>query len=141
MVLTLIIATGVFFVLVQIPDSTLAISEALKYSSMIYGTFSIMVTFTELFYNFNKYLRAGVRFCSKLTIRVMDILGFVIGVGVEIGWWFSGYSWIISDIIFTCMMIATIKLFKFWSLRIALFCFVLLTLVLGTFMIISSLIN
>ena len=108
---------------------------------MIYGTFSIMVTFTELFYNFNKYLRAGVRFCSKLTIRVMDILGFVIGVGVEIGWWFSGYSWIISDIIFTCMMIATIKLFKFWSLRVALFCFVLLTLVLGTFMIISSLIN
>ena len=41
-------------------------------------------------------------------------------------WWFTHKNWIMSDILTTCIVISTIKVFKFTSLKLALVSYVLL---------------
>ena len=50
-------------------------------------------------------------FCKeliKVRIRVMDILGFAIGVGVMAAWFFNHSNYILSDIIFVCIYLVFI---------------------------------
>lgn len=53
----------------------------------------------------------------------MDIIGLALGVGICYGWYFSNNNWILSDFITIFMWIGTIKLFKFTSLKMAVFSF------------------
>jgi uncharacterized paraquat-inducible protein A len=48
----------------------------------------------------------------------MDVLGFLLGVGVISVWFFTGRKWMASDVIFIFIYISTIKLVKFGSLKI-----------------------
>ena len=58
-----------------------------------------------------------------MRIRVMDILGFAIGVGVMAAWFFNHSNYILSDIIFVCIYLVFIKTIKFGSLKIVLVTF------------------
>ena len=130
--------TAVFLIFSSIKDTTLILSYFLIACSILYGVFSIMVCFTQLLYKRNKYLNLELRIGSKIKIRIMDILGFLLGAGVEVGWWFSKENWILSDFIFTCMLIVTIKFFRFKSLKTATLAFVLVTIVFVVFIALSD---
>lgn len=60
---------------------------------------------------------------KTISIRIVDIMGSVIGLALTFGWWFSGKNWVISDIIAISIIFASIKVFKFVSLKMALICF------------------
>ena len=54
-----------------------------------------------------------------LQMRVMDIIGLGLGLGLVLGWYFSGKNWIISNIIYIMIFLALVKIIKFGSLRMA----------------------
>ena len=74
---------------------------------------------------------------GKASIRVLDVIGFVMGVGLMCGWYFSGTNWIIGDFICLCIFCATIKLIKFGSLKIAIITFVTCTIIDIIFIVLS----
>ena len=53
----------------------------------------------------------------------MEGISLLVGIGVCLGWWFSGKNWILNDIISICLIIAGIKILKFTSMRIAVICY------------------
>ena len=81
--------TGIFLVFSSLNNSITAINYILLGFSMGYGAFSIMVCFTEILYKRSKFLNLELRIGSKIKVRVKDILGLLLGVGVDVGWWFS----------------------------------------------------
>lgn len=136
-VFVLALSTGVFFIISNISNSTLAISDLLLVLSTLYGAFSTMVCFTEILYKRHKYLNLEVRL-KKLKLKLLDILGLLLGAGLEAAWWFSNRNWILSDVLFTFMLVTTIKLFKFRSLFMAVVCFSLVTVVFVAFIVICQ---
>lgn len=86
---------------------------------MLCGVLSTMVTVSELLYWVDvKIFRVGL-FPCKFPIRIMDLSGLLVGVGLVCAWYFTGYNWILSDIIYMIIFLAVMKLVKFDSLRIA----------------------
>ena len=122
----LALATISFFLLSNMQDSKKAISYFVLACSLAYGLFSIMLCLTEALYKRSKYLNLQCQWL-KIKVRVMDVIGLLAGGAVVGGWWFSGGNWILTDVIFTCMLVTTIKVFKFKSLKICVFSFVFLT--------------
>jgi hypothetical protein len=53
-------------------------------------------------------------------IRGIDIISFVVGIGIMLSWWLTNMNWISSNLIGGCVIIAFIKCFKFTSMKIAL---------------------
>lgn len=53
----------------------------------------------------------------------MDFIGLCIAVGLFSGWFIDHRNWIISNIIFTCIFVALVKIVKLGSLKIALIIF------------------
>jgi hypothetical protein len=53
----------------------------------------------------------------------MDLIGYVIAITVVVSWLLNGFNWIIGDLIYIFVFIATIKLIKFGSLKIAVIAF------------------
>ena len=97
-----------------------ALSIILVVLSWIYGTICIALCFIEAVFLTNaKWLKKYITLANRLHIRVMDIIGFFVGLGILLGWWFSNRNWIISDVITICIWVGTIKLFKFTSFKIA----------------------
>lgn len=78
---------------------------------------------------------------GKFSIRVLDGLGFVVGVGLMCAWYFSGTNWIIGDFICICIFVSVIKLIKFGSLKIAIITFVVTTILDVIFIVLSETIN
>ena len=61
---------------------------------------------------------------GKLKIRLMDVIGFIIGVGIVCAWYFSNKNWIISNIIYLMIFLSIIKFIKLDSLKMATLTFV-----------------
>lgn len=53
----------------------------------------------------------------------MDFVGLSLGICVVIMWFVLGQNWILGDIMYTFIFVATIKLVKFGSLKIAIITF------------------
>lgn len=60
---------------------------------------------------------------KNIKIRVMDVIGIIVGIGFMCAWYFTGTNWIIGDFICLCILLTTIKIIKFGSLRIAIITF------------------
>ena len=89
--------------------------------AILLGLPAFVVCFAEGAYTLNwRWLKKGCRGSLRCRCRVMDLMGFALGVGAFCGWLFSGTNWIISDIIFIVIYVALIKVVKFGSLKIAL---------------------
>lgn len=58
-------------------------------------------------------------FCFKLRFKLMYAIGLLVGAGFIAGWGFSGFNWIISDILYTALYIVLNKLVKLASLKTA----------------------
>ena len=43
----------------------------------------------------------------------------MVGVGTLVGWYFSGNNIIVNDLVCFCLMVGSIKLFKFTSLKMS----------------------
>lgn len=54
----------------------------------------------------------------------MEVVSILCGVGVCLGWYYSGKNWIVNDIVCMCMIIGFIKILKFTSLKMATITFV-----------------
>jgi hypothetical protein len=77
----------------------------------------------------------------KIKVRIMDFIGFILGIGIMVGWFFTPSNWIFSDIIFIFIYVFLIKTIKFGSLKIALanfFCSLLLSIVFVVFSVKTS---
>ena len=55
----------------------------------------------------------------EIEIRVMEIISLLIGLGCTIGWYFSGKNWLVNDLLAVCMIVASIKIFKITSFKLA----------------------
>ena len=89
--------------------------------AILLGLAAFVICFAEGAYALNwRWLRKGCKGSTRCRVRVMDLMGFVLGVGAFCGWLFTGGNWIISDIIFIVIYVALIKVVKFGSLKIAL---------------------
>jgi hypothetical protein len=54
-------------------------------------------------------------------VRIMDILSLLIAIGMVIGYFFTYKNWILNDVLCVCTIVASIKVFKFTNLKIAIF--------------------
>jgi hypothetical protein len=61
---------------------------------------------------------------GRIKLRIMDFIGFGLGIGLLLSWYFTNKNWIISDIIFMFIFLAMIKIIKFGSLKLSLIFFV-----------------
>jgi hypothetical protein len=68
----------------------------------------------------------------------MDIIGFLFGSGMLILWYFSNKNWIISDIVYTMILLAIVKFLKFGSLKMAFITFWLTALLNIVFILITQ---
>ncbi len=93
----------------------------LEVVTYIMGIFGMWVCANEaLFLLKLRFLEKGVSVKDKFEIRVIDILSLFISVGIAVGYGFSGKNWILNDVLCLCLVIASIKIFKFTNLKIAL---------------------
>jgi len=88
-----------------------------------------------------KKLRYRVLVFRGIAIRLMDLIGFVIGIGLICAWYFTGTNWIIGDFIYMCIFLAAIKLVKVGSLKITVIAFVFAMLLDIIFMSLAEFIN
>lgn len=58
---------------------------------------------------------------SLFKIRILDLISLIIGVGVAMGYQIADKNWIMNDVLCLAIIIATIKVFKFTDLKIAIF--------------------
>lgn len=70
-------------------------------------------------------------------VRVVDGVGVVMGIGVLCGVYFSHFNWIVCDVVFLIIFVASIKIIKLGSLRISLLAFALSLLLSITFVILT----
>jgi len=66
----------------------------------------------------------------------MELISLVVGLGLTLGWFFSGKNMIVNDIICCCMIVGFIKILKFTSLQTAGICFLITMAVQMTFVIV-----
>jgi len=59
----------------------------------------------------------------------------LVGIGLTIGWYFSGKNMILNDMVCCCMIVGFIKILKFTSLKITGLCFLITMAVEMTFVI------
>lgn len=59
-------------------------------------------------------------------MRLLDIVAFVVGVGVVVVYWLVDGMWIVNNVLATCVIVAGIKVFKIRALSTGVF--MLLTL-------------
>jgi len=88
------------------------------------------IVFIEILYAVFKtdFLRQSL-IIKGITIRIIDIIGFLLSIPVAIGWWLSNKNWIISDIISICIIISMIKVFKFISFKTALVAYIIIIII------------
>ena len=79
-----------------------------------------MVCFCEIVWLTNfSFIKRNVFKNKIIQIRYMDILGFLLGLGLLLCWFLLNKNWIVSDIIYCMMFLAIVKCIKFGSLKIA----------------------
>lgn len=71
-------------------------------------------------------------------IRFIDFIGIALGVAFMCAWYFSGYNWIVSDLIYSMMLLSLIKLIKFGSLKMALFAYLSTAILTTIFIVITQ---
>lgn len=78
-----------------------------------------------------------------IKIRILDILGVGLSIPIVILWWFLESSWIFADLLAIILVISTIKVFKFVSMKIALTAYLVMVsiYITGTILISISLQN
>ena len=90
----------------------------------IVDTISIIAAGTVVGIEGLYFMRTGwlsvERTVFKLRVRVMDILGLVVGCLLVGGWWAADRNWIYTDLMAIMLIIAIIKVFKFVSFKVAL---------------------
>ena len=107
-------------IIMEIPTSTRIVSYLCMAVSMLFGITGVMACTCELLFWIGvQFFKVKIMPLSKIPLRVMDLLGFTVGVGLECAWFFTGYNWIISNIIYILIFLAIIKFIKFDSLKIA----------------------
>ena len=106
-----------------------AVSICVDVISWIFGTIGVGLCFNELIWLLKlDFLRIGTKF-KGIDIRIMEGISLLVGLGVCFGWWFSSKNWIVNDIVAVCMIVTSIKLLKFVSMRIGLICFCITSVV------------
>lgn len=92
--------------------------------SWIFGIGSVWLCTNEILFLIQiKSLKHPITVYKTFVIRFIDIISFIISLCINIGWWFSYKNWIINDVVSICLIIASIKIFKFISLKQAVICF------------------
>lgn len=71
----------------------------------------------------------------------MDVIGIIVGIGFMCAWYFTGTNWIIGDFICLCILLTTIKIIKFGSLRIAIIAFAVTSILDVVFIILAQIMN
>lgn len=102
----------------QIPNLITIIRWICIGGSIILGVFCTMICFTELAY-FTKlnFFRLGYT-NGRFRLRITDVIGFLLGVGIMCVWYFSGTNWLVSNIIFVFIYLSFIKIVKIGSLKL-----------------------
>lgn len=118
-VLSCIALTAIFLMAFEVIIDV--ISWFLVVVSWFLGTIGIALCLVEVFYAttikcFRFYCRA-----LGLRVRIMDVIGFLVGFGICFVWYYTDKNWIVSDFIFFCIWISGIKLFKFTNLKVITF--------------------
>lgn len=63
---------------------------------------------------------------GPVPIRVVDGISLVFGLGFLSLWWFLNKNWIVSNVVCVCIIISFIKVFKYTSLKVAIFSYLLM---------------
>lgn len=119
--------------MLQIPNLITIIRWICIGGSIISGIFCSMVCFTEFAYftglNFFRWGYTKDRF----RLRITDVIGFLLGLGIMSAWYFSGTNWIISNIIFVFIYLTFIKIVKIGSLKLLVLIYIGTVIVDGIF--------
>lgn len=94
--------------------------------SWILGIAGVWLCANETIFLFNciPWIKLTLIKNKYFTIRILEVLSLIVSLGINLGWWFSYKNWIINDIVSICIIVGSIKFFKFVSLKQALICFV-----------------
>lgn len=102
---------------------------------MVISILSTMVCFSEFLY----YTRIkGFRKIIYKKLRLMDVLGIVIGIGLVCAWYLNNKNWILSDFLYAFIYLAFVKFIKFGSLKMAFFAYLLVAILNASFILISQ---
>lgn len=62
---------------------------------------------------------------GKVPIRYIDVISLVFGLAMLMTWWFTNKNWIVSGLVSVCIVWSIVKVFKYTSLKVAIFAYVL----------------
>lgn len=111
----------------EVNNIVLAIYIICLVGSVIFGIASVTLCFGEVCYaNKIEVFKLEVQLMGlRLRLRIMDGVGFVLGIGLLCLWYFLYTNWIVSDVIYVMIYFSMIKIIKFGSLKIAILIFVI----------------
>ena len=106
-------------------------SPMLNIKGSILGSIGVYIAVNELLWLFNTKIN-NIYVWRK--IRLLDIISLSVAILLLIIYWATGSSWVVSDIMAICLIVACIKFFRIDSLKmgtIFLFSVILLEIVAG----------
>jgi hypothetical protein len=107
-----------------LPGITTTIMDVVSWISTIA---CVSIALIEILYSSLKTDFMRQRFClSRLSIRMVDIIGVLLSIPVALAWWLTNKNWIVSDFISICIVVSIIKVFKLISFKMALIAYVVM---------------
>jgi len=94
--------------------------------SWLVGIVAVGIVVLDVLYHFlrHTFMSRGCHL-DKIPVRYIDVLSLLMGLAWLMIWWFTGKNWIVSDLVSICIVWSIVKVFKYTSLKIAIFAYLL----------------